>query len=299
MSEQPAGTIHDLGYKRYGGVRRAAGTRWRVIARHQVATGWKTWWRFRLALAMAVIATCITGGIMILFAESRSRLGRAQEFVLNMVDTALPESMIWFCRIAFVVTLTIGASIVASDVRSGAFTFYFARSVRPRHYVLGKLVGLVALLALVLIAGPLVVAGLRIGIASDLDEVVPLLPLLWKTLLVGAIATVVYAAVPLGFSALLPSQRHTLALWAAYYLILGEMAHHIGRLSSGAIAAIDIPRAIQAITYHLHDIAFRPRDAQIPLDAAIGALAAHVVVAIALVAYQVRRAHLSGVGGAS
>ena len=55
MSEPATGTIHDLGYKRYGGARSSAGTRWRVILANQVATGWKTWWRFKASLGLAVL----------------------------------------------------------------------------------------------------------------------------------------------------------------------------------------------------------------------------------------------------
>ena len=46
MSAPATGQIHDLGYKRYVGERRARDTRWTVIMRHQVSTGWKTWWRY-------------------------------------------------------------------------------------------------------------------------------------------------------------------------------------------------------------------------------------------------------------
>jgi ABC-type transport system involved in multi-copper enzyme maturation permease subunit len=293
------GHIHDIGYKRYVGTRRAPSTRWRSIARNQIAMGWKTWWRFKSALGMAVVTMCITGGFMVFASDRKSSLGRAQDFVMQIIDSALPESIIWFCRCGLLVSLTIGATVVASDIQSGAFTFYFARSVRPRHYVLGKLVGLCALLALVVAAGPLVLAGLRLGVSESTDELVRLLPLIPKTLAVGAIATLVYAAVPLGFSALFASKRNTLALWAAYYFVFGAMAWMIGRLGSGPIAALDLPQAIKCVAFAIYGIEYRPWDPQIPLDAAIASLSAHVVGSLAIVAYQVRRAHLSGVGGSS
>ena len=299
LSDKPAGTIHDLGYKRYIGTRRTAATRWRVIARHQISTAWKTWWRFKAALGLAVITLCITGGMMVFASDRKSSLGRAQMLVMQLIDTALPESVIWFCRAGFLVSLTIGASVVASDVQSGAFTFYFARSVRPRHYVFGKLVGLCTMVWFVVGAGPLAIAGLRLGISDTTDQVVDLLPIIPKTLAVGALATLAYAAIPLGFSALLPNRRHALALWAAYYLIFGAMAYLLGHHASPWIAALDIPRAIQAVAYHLFDIEFRGRDPQIPLDAALGSLGVHIGLAIAIVTVSVSRAQRSGIGGAS
>ena len=61
---EPAGTIHDLGYKRYVGTRRPPSTRWRVIvaqpdARRRGRAGGGS----RLPLAVAVIVTVIAGGV--------------------------------------------------------------------------------------------------------------------------------------------------------------------------------------------------------------------------------------------
>jgi len=292
-------TIHDLGYKRYVGTRRASATRWRVIARQQIAHGWKTWWRFKAPLGMAVLISGIAGAMMVFASDQSTRLGGAQKIVMKLVDSAIPEALLWYFRAGFVVSLTISATQVASDMQSGAFTFYFARSIKTWHYVFGKLAGLCALLALITLAGPLVLAGLRVGLASSTDELLVLLPVMAKALLVGTIATIVYAAVPLGFSALLASRRQALAVWAAYYLILGSMAYGIGTVSSGWIAAIDLPHALQAVTYRLWDLDYRTREAHIPLDAAIGSLVGQVGLAIGLVAYRVRAAHLAGIGGES
>jgi ABC-2 type transport system permease protein len=296
---QPTGTIHDLGYKRYAGARRASSTRWAVIARHQISIAWKTWWRFKAALGLSVITLCITGGMMIFASDKKSSLGWAQGVAMQLIDTALPESIIWFCRSGFLVSLTIGATVVASDVQSGAFTFYFARSVRPRDYVIGKLVGMCALVWLLVGAGPLVIAGLRIGVSDTGDQALALLPILPKTLAIGLVATLAYAAVPLGFSALFQNRRQALAVWAAYYLIFGGMVYVLGHFASPSIAALDLPRAVQAVAYDLFDIRYRGRDPAIPLDAALGSLGAHVALTIALVAYQVSRAQKSGVGGSS
>ncbi|MEO8701614.1 MAG: ABC transporter permease subunit [Kofleriaceae bacterium] len=291
-------TIHDLGYKRYVGTRRSPNTRWRVIARHQIAIAWKTWWRFKAALGLAVITMSITGGMMMFASERKSSLGRAQFFAQRLIDTALPESIIWFCRVGFLASLTIGATVIASDVQSGAFTFYFARSTRPRHYVLGKLVGVCTLVGLVVCAGPIVIALLRLGVADSTDELVELLPVLPKTLAVGILATLAYSAVPLGFSALLPNRRQALALWAAYYLIFGAMAYSLAHVASPALGALDLPRAIQAVAFHLFELDFRGGDPEIPLDAAIGSLAIHIAVSISILVFQVNRQHRSGIGAA-
>ncbi|HEY0479030.1 MAG TPA: ABC transporter permease subunit [Kofleriaceae bacterium] len=294
------GQIHDLGYKRYVGSRRSVGTRWRVIMRHQIATAWIGWWRFKLWLIAAALATAITGGILYFLRNNLLRMiGGVQGAVLTLADGLLPLSTLWYCKIGFLVSLTISATAVAGDVQSGAFTFYFARSVRPYDYVVGKLAGIGALLAMIMLAGPVVLAGVRLGLSDDLAQLITLLPVLYKELAIGLLGTLIYTAVPLGFSALVTNRRHALAVWAAYYLVIGLLAVGLGRLVSPAIAALDLPSSLHAISRHLFDTRLTGRDADPPTSAALISILGHAAVAIGLVAWRVRNAQQTGVGGSS
>ena len=148
-----AGHIHDLGYKRYVGSRRSVAQRWRVIMRHQIAMAWKTWWRFKAWLILAVLATGITIALLYAFSTSVFRMfsglgGERPQFVAVL----LPLSLFWYCSIAFFASLFVAVPAVAGDVQSGAFTFYFARSLRPRDYEIGKLTGIAAMLSLIILA---------------------------------------------------------------------------------------------------------------------------------------------------
>jgi ABC-type transport system involved in multi-copper enzyme maturation permease subunit len=298
---RPLGTIHDLGYKRYVGTRRATSTRWRVIARNQFAYGWKTWWRFKSALGLAVITMFVAGGIMFIARERVVRSMAGADGSITFANATLPGSIEWFCRVGFLVSLTIGARAVAGDIQSGAFTFYFARSVRPRDYVLGKLAGLCGLLVLLVGVGPILLAVLRLGLSDSTDQLLASLPLLGKAVLVGALATLAYAAIPLGFSAAIPNQRYSMALWATYYLVLGSMARGMADVfNQNAIAAIDIPAALQSVGYELFDVTLlRAEHANVPLGVALVSLFAHAFLAIVLVVWRVGSAQKSGVGGSS
>jgi ABC-type transport system involved in multi-copper enzyme maturation permease subunit len=294
------GQIHDLGYKRYVGSRSAVGTRWTVIMRHQIATGWKGWWRYKAWLITAILVTATIALLMYQLSDQRfSRIGGVGGVITRFVDGLLPDSVAWYRKIAFFVGLTIGASVVAGDVQSGALTFYFARSVRPRDYVLGKLAGFGVLIALIMIAGPLVLAGVRLGLSSDLDQLIALLPVLYKVLAVGALATLVYTALPLGFSALIPNRRHAMALWGAYYIVVGAMSLSLGRLVAPALGAIDPADALYAVSLHLFDLHAGRRSADPPTSVALFSIAAHVAVAIGLLVWRVRKAQQTGVGGSS
>lgn len=300
---RPAGTIHDIGYKRYVGTRRPASTRWRVIMRHQIATAWKKWWRYKMPLLGAVITTFVAGGIMYILAEklARSVIARGAGTVfVTLGDTVLPMSFEWYCRAAFILSLTLGATVVATDTQSGAFTFYFVRSIRPRDYVLGKLAGLGTLMATLLIVPPFLLACLRLGLCRDLDDLVAHLTILPKIVGLGLLATLVYTAVPLAISSLVTSQRYALALWVAYYLIVGFIAGQMSMFSFASAGVLDIQTSLQAITYELFDLKLlRVRTGGMSLQLAIAGLLVQSALAIAILCFQVSRDQKSGVGGSS
>ena len=301
-SARPTGAIHDLGYKRYVGTRRAPSTRWRVIMREQVANGWKRWWRYKLSLGGAVITACIAGGLLFFTTNKviRGFGSAANGIALTFADGVVPLSISFFCRMAFVLSLTLGATIIANDTQSGAFTFYYVRSVRPRDYVLGKLAGYGILVGTLVLVGPFLLACFRLGLSDDTDQLITYLGILPKVLMIGALATLAYTAIPLAISAMVPNRRYALALWAAYYLIIGSIATAIGVVSKSAAAALDIQTALQAFTLDLFDMKIlRGHPNQLDGTTAGIALLVQASLAIGIIWYQVSRDQRSGVGGAS
>jgi hypothetical protein len=292
-----SGAIHDLGYKRYVGTRRPPSTRWRVIARHQIATAWKGWWRFKLALAIAVVVT-VVAAMFIYVASSKTVTGMLGNHKLTFADWALPVAVNWCCRAAFILSLTVSASVIAGDMQSGAFTFYFARSTRPLDYLIGKLAGIGALMGVLVYVFPVIVAGLRLGLMDSTDELLHHLVMIPKMMAIGALATVAYTAIPLGFSAMVSNRRYALGLWAAYYLIFGTMALGVGIASHSPIAAIDIPQSIIALTNALFDINLGSR-IEISTTAALVSLLGQSAAAIMVVWWQLANAQKAGVGGAT
>jgi hypothetical protein len=295
-----AGQIHDLGYKRYVGSRRAVSTRWTVVMRHQIATAWTGWWRFKAWLIAAVLVTAVSSVLLYTLGDRLFRsIGGMGGALTRFVDGILPNSTVWYCKAGFIVSLAISATVVAGDLQSGAFTFYFARSMRPRDYVLGKLAGLGVIMALIMAAGPLVLAAVRVGLSDDLDQAIAMLPTLYKALAVGALGTLLYTAIPLGFSALIANRRHAMAVWAAYYLLVGWLALGLSLLTTPALAALDLASALHAVSLHLFGLQAVGRGSDPPTSAALISLLGHAAIAIGLVVWRVRAAQRTGVGGAS
>jgi hypothetical protein len=116
----------------------------------------------------------------------------------------------------------------------------------------------------------------------------------------GLLSTLVFATVPVAFSSMIANARYATALWAAYYLVFGWIVSLIGRESRSALSALDLATAIEATALNLFELnLFRGRAGHVSFEAAITSIALHVVVAILIIGYQVRRAHGTGVGGES
>lgn len=304
MSEPKTGTIYDIGYKRYVGTRRPPSTRWRVIMRHQIATAWKKWWRYKMPLFVAVVTAFIAGGYMYIASGRllRSFGARNSEFFVTLADAALPLSFPFFARAAFLLTLTLGAMIVATDTQSGAFTFYYVRSIKPIDYVLGKLAGLGLLVASLVLVPPFLLAVFRLGMCEDLDDVIAHLHLLPQALLVGGLATLAYTALPLALSSLIGNRRYALALWAAYYMIFGHLALGLSQVIHPSLAALDIAASVQVVAYHVFDVHPLLRNVfygRMPFDAALIGLVVQSALAIGIFWFQVSRDQKTGVGGSS
>ena len=295
-----AGQIHDLGYKRYVGSRRAVSTRWTVIMRHQIATAWAGWWRFKLWLVAAFLVTAVCSVLLYTLGDRMFQgIGGFGGVLTKFVDGILPNSAKWYSRAGFVVSLAISATVVAGDLQSGAFTFYFSRSMRPRDYVLGKLAGLVVVVALIMAAGPLVLAMVRVGVSGNLDQAITMLPTLYKALAIGALGTVLHTAIPLGCSALIANRRQAMAVWAAYYLLVGWLALLLSLITTPALAALDLGAALNAMSLHLFGLHSIGRLGDPPTSVALISILGHAAIAIGLVVWRVRRAQQTGVGGAS
>jgi hypothetical protein len=289
-----AGAIHDLGYQRYLGSRRAQSTRWRVIVRNQVAQAWKTWWRFKMAVGFAVIAMIVFGALIYVrhfFPES----GRGS---LLTIDGLLTMSTRWFCYAAFLVGLTVASGAIAGDAQVGAFTFYFARPVRPIDYVLGKFGGLF-LLQLIVIAAPLtLLAAFRCGMVDSTDELLRTLPIVGKALAAGVIGAAVYAAVPLAISSLVVRRRNAIAMWATFYMIVCNIFYGLGHAGQPAIGQLDVQAAVTSTGAHLMGGRVPSIFMSVgPLSWSLVWCAVYVVGGIALAWWQVRGRAAEGVGG--
>lgn len=295
------GVIHDIGYARYVGERRSPSTLWRVIMRQQISYAWKTWWRWKPWLAGAVITTIVCGVIMYVARNSMFDDLTREGGPLSFVDGILSFSYMFLTKFGFLLSMTIGAAVVARDQETGAFAFYFSRPVRPHDYVIGKLAGMTVVMASVFLAGPLLLAIFRIGLAEDTDEMARLLPWLGHTFIVGVLASLTYAALPMAASALIGKRTIAIVVWAVYYIFGTGIFALIGVFAWKPMAALDPANAVQSLAFGLWKISMPGNDesAYVSVTAAVIGLLLQAGLAAGLFYWAVRRQATGAVGASS
>jgi hypothetical protein len=294
----PAAAIHDIGYKRYLGTRRPQSTRYRVIVKNVIAHAWRGWWRMKIWVFGAVVVVVTLGAIMVAL---RHRVFRELEDMaggqVSFADGLLAYSLRYMTPLAFILTVTVVSGVVARDLRAGAFEFYFSRPVRPVDYVLGKIGGVVLIMATALLAGPLLLSLHRLAVVEDISEIRGLLPVVPKALLVGTFATLAYSIVPLAFSAISSNPRHTIAIWAAFYIVGGGIAGGIAHGTGiSAIGALDLTQAVAGMSFDIFDL--NVTRANLPsLFEGMAVLSLYILAALGFIFWRVVRAERAGLGG--
>jgi ABC-type transport system involved in multi-copper enzyme maturation permease subunit len=305
-SQTPAPTahaaVHDLGYERYTGARRAQSTRYRVLVKNLLTMSWRGWWRMRLWFLAAVIAVMVAGALLyaaVYLKQFTPVGGMARSGTpLSFLDAILPVTIdAAFAKLGFLLGLTALAPVIAKDLRAGAFEFYFSRPVRPRDYVLGRVLGACLVMGVVVFAGPLLLALVRVGLSSGQGELTQALPIVYQTLAAGAVATIAYALLPLAFGALSTKPGHTIAIWATFYLVIGNVAFGIAHATDvRALAAVSVKESVMALVYAIYEVDIT-QELLPPVWAAGTALAVYVAAALAFLSWRVGRAERAGLGG--
>jgi hypothetical protein len=298
---RPAAAIHDLGYKRYVGTRRPQSTRWRVIVKNLVATSWRGWWRMKVWIIGAVLTT-VGIGVPMYIAKYISDRPETSDFtrggtLMSWADALLPMSFQFYSWFGFVLGCTVAAAQVARDLRAGAFEFYFSRPVRPIDYMLGKVGGTVLVMALGVAAGPFVLSLFRVGLSRSSDDLVTTLTMVPRAALVGVVAAMAYAVIPLALSTLSPRPRITISMWVVFYFIYGSIANALAfGLHKADLAVLNVGQAVSGLAYGVFEVTV-PHQPVPSVGASTAALAAYIGVGLVLIHMRVRQAERAGLGG--
>jgi ABC-type transport system involved in multi-copper enzyme maturation permease subunit len=236
--------VIEVGYRRLPPIQPGRGHAARTIARWALTLAWrKRATKISLAACAMIAMAHALGIVVVVLLQAAGNVGDSTPLAamsLNIdrivgntqeVLSSFVSAQTYFTVIALAV---IGGGFIAEDRRYGAFDLYFARALRRRDYLMGKLLAAGAVPALT-IALPFVLLWLlAVGIAPSTLR----LSLLWLFVpgLIGALVTsVVLTVTLLGVSALGERGRTIGVVFVFGWLLLSAVGESLA--SNGLAAA--------------------------------------------------------------
>src|SRR6476659_5625852 len=134
--------IHDQGYRRYGGRREPEGRRWWVIARAGLTARIRE--RRVIAVLLAAWLPFLVRAVQI-YASANFQQVAFLAPTPEMFREFLGQQEIF----VFIVSIVIGAGLIADDRRANALQIYLSKPLTRVEYIFGKFTILLTLLLLV------------------------------------------------------------------------------------------------------------------------------------------------------
>jgi ABC-2 type transport system permease protein len=219
--------IHDQGYRRYGGDKAPHGQAWTVIAK----AGVRTMLGKRAFLGLLLLAwfPFVLRAIQIYASANFSQVSFLAPNV-DMFHDFLEQQGFFI----FVITVYVGAGLVANDRRANALQIYLSKPLTRTEYVFGKLTILMAFLLLVTWVPAIVLLVVQMAFAGNFSFLRANIYLFPAITVYSFVEAITIATVMLALSSLSKSARFvgilytglfffTTALWGVLSFALGAL----------------------------------------------------------------------------
>ncbi|HOX42859.1 MAG TPA: hypothetical protein PK668_04630 [Myxococcota bacterium] len=202
--------IYDQGYHSWSGPRGAVGTRFWIVAWHEIAQAWKNKW-FRRVVWIAFFPLGVFSVMLIVY----SRLG-------GFVQAGPADIWIQFWGVqqffAMLVVYHLGRNAIAEDLRTGALGVYFSRPVSFAQYLGGKWLAVALGVGGVTLAPGLVLAAVQALVGQETGPLV-FLRSTAAVVVLSALLAAVEGAVVLAISSLAPRGRVAGIAWVLVFFL--------------------------------------------------------------------------------
>jgi len=232
-----AGSIYDLGYRRYEGPRlgRAHAIRSLIVHSFRTTYGLGRSGRAKAAPiifgAMAILpAVIIVGGLTIAARFGFDRqLDNAELIGFNNYYSAVTAIIVLFCAAQ-------APELFGRDQRHGVLALYFARALRRSDYALGRLIGF-SLAVLVVLLVPMVILFLgRVLLSTDIARAFGAnLPNVPPVVAQGLTIAALYGALSMAVSAYSPRRAYATAGIIALFVLPGIITGVVISIGSSAV----------------------------------------------------------------
>jgi len=245
--------IHDQSYRHFVGVRAPLGTAWSVI----MLAGLRALARRRLFVLVLLASWGYFGVLAVSFYfASRVPIDLPPTMGRELVPSA--EAFRRFFDVqgffAFVVTVYVGAGLIAADRRAHALQIYLSKPLSRFEYVGGKFAILLLLVLLVTWVPAMLLLGLQVVFAGDLSFVIEHAFLVPAITLYGLLYALTTSAAMLALSSLSTSPRFVGIVYAGLVMFTEAMR---GVLEAATGRPIWTWVSLSASLDHVGDVVFR------------------------------------------
>jgi len=236
--------IHDQSYRHYGGSKATPGRSWAVIAWAGIREIIKK--RIFLGLLLMGWMQFFGRSIMLYFSTNFQQLA-----VLGASPSTFRDFLEWQGFVVFVITVYVGAGLIANDRRANALQIYLSKPLMRSEYIAGKLAILFVFLCMVTMVPALMLLVVQVVLAgsfSFLQKNLFLVP----AIVVASLLQVLLASVTmLALSSLSKSARFvaimyvgilffTKAIFGVLYAITGTTAASWLSLGDALAQVVDV-----------------------------------------------------------
>jgi ABC-type transport system involved in multi-copper enzyme maturation permease subunit len=202
--------IHDQSYRRYAGHRELAGKGWLVIA----GNGIRTIVRKRLFIGLLIGAWIpfVVGAVMIYL-----NANFPQFTLLSLTAQRFREFLGTQDFFVFIITVWVGAGLIANDKRANALQIYLAKPLTRTEYITGKFVVLGAFLLLVTWVPAILLLVLQVAFSGSFKFMRENLYLFPAVTVFAFIQVLLASFTMLALSSLSKSSRYVAILYAGAY----------------------------------------------------------------------------------
>jgi ABC-2 type transport system permease protein len=271
--------IHDQSYRHYGGGRAAAGRAWLVIAGAGIRTVIRR--RVFLGLLLFSLAPFIVRAVQFWISANYQQASILAPSPQTFRDFLGQQEFF-----VFVITVYIGAGLIANDRRANALQIYLSKPLMRSEYILGKLGVLFTFLVAVTLVPAFLLLFLKVVFDGNFTFLVNNLFLI-PAITVGALLQVMVASFTmLALSSLSKSSRYVGILYVGITFFTGAIYTVLYAITgSSRISWISVGANLEQVV----DVVFRlkPRYAT-PWEVSLLVLIGLIVVSISVLERRVR-----------
>ena len=229
--------IFDQGYQHWNGKLSAQYLRWWAVTRHGIKM------QFRSKLTRFFLITCFGPALALaVFMIVWSLLEQGNTYLKPLLGflpkelTDVPQEFrvpMWTLAYHFffyiqyfllmILVLMVGPGLISKDLRFNAMPLYLSRPLRRWEYFFGKL-GVITFFVLLVTAAPAVFAWvLGVLFSLRLSIIMEVLPILWGSILVSLVISLVYGLWMLALSSLSRNSRYVSMMWFGWWMLSGAL----------------------------------------------------------------------------